>query len=288
MSLVQALNTKDFAVTAQLNLADVPSKAALIEIADIVGPAIDAIQLPENLQMHMSGIAAAAILLQQGTDPVVHLNCRDRNRFALQKDILGAVELGASSVVITRGKKLPEDKKLAARQVFDVPALEFMAYVRDLKLDDDSVVPSDLFIGAHAEIFDPDPDWTPKNLIRKCEAGANFVQTQVCFDVDIARNHMAKIVASKLTHKARFLLALAPLPSAQAAHWVKSNIKGALLPQSIIDRLESSDDPAKEGINICAELMREMADIPGISGVNLLSLGDPQLIPAAIAESGIR
>ncbi|MGI9219409.1 MAG: methylenetetrahydrofolate reductase [Woeseiaceae bacterium] len=285
MTFVSALNSKDFVVTAHVNLAEAPDKPSLGRIAEVLGTSVDAVQLPDTTQLHMSGIAAAALLLQQGVDPIVHLNCRDRNRIALHKDVTGIAALGASSVLIMRGKSIPDGKKQGVRTVFDIPALEFMAQVQDLKQDDDALLDNNFFVGATAELFDPDPEWIPRNLIKKCEAGANFVQTQVCFDLDIARNYMKRIVANKLTYKTRFLMALSPLPSADVARWVKENIKGALLPDRVIERLENSADPEQEGIEICAELMQEMAEIPGVSGVNLLNFGNLESIPAAIEAS---
>lgn len=287
MTFVSALNSKDFVVTAHVNLAEVPDKSSLGNIAEVLGASVDAVQLPDTTQLHMSGIAAAALLLQQGVDPIVHLNCRDRNRIALHKDVTGIAALGASSVLIMRGKSIPDGKKQGVRTVFDIPALEFMAQVQDLKQDDDALLDNNFFVGATAELFNPDPEWIPRNLIKKCEAGANFVQTQICFDLDIARNYMKRIVANKLTYKTRFLLALSPLPSADVARWVKDNVKGALLPDSVIERLENSADPQQEGIKICAELMQEMAEIPGVSGVNLLNFGNLESIPAAIESSNL-
>ena len=151
----------------------------------------------------------------------------------------------------------------------------------------DSLV-SDFRVGATAEIFEPGANWTPDNLIAKCDAGANFVQTQICLDMDVVRNYMARIVASKLTHRATFIMALSPLPSADVARWMQDNVKGALVPESIIERMELASDPECEGIEICAELLRELATIPGVSGANLLTMGKLETIPAAIDAYGVR
>ncbi len=288
MTFKDSLKTKDFVVTAHVNLAEAPDAESLLRQGEILRPAVDAVQLSDSTEMHMSGVAAAALLIQQGIDPIVHMNCRDRNRIALHKDLIGAAALGVTSVLVMRGKKIPDIKKLGVRTVFDIPALEFMAYVQSLKQDEDTPLVSEFLVGANAEIFDPEADWTPKNLIRKCDAGANFVQLQICFDLDVARNYMARIVASKLTRKASFIMALAPLPSADVARWVRENVKGALVPEPIIERLQQASDPESEGIEICAELLQELATIPGVSGANLLTLGKLETIPAAINASGVR
>ncbi len=288
MTFKDSLKTNDFVVTAHVNLAEAQDAEALTRQGEILRPAVDAVQLTDSTQVHMSGIAAAAILIQQGIDPIVHMNCRDRNRIALQKDFLGATALGVSSVLVMRGKKIPGSKKHGVRNVFDTPALEFMAYIQGLKQDENASLVSDFLVGANAEVFDPDADWTPKNLIRKCDAVANFVQLQLCFDMGVVRNYIARIVASKLTHKANFIMALSPLPSADVARWVRDNVKGALVPESVIERVEQASDPEREGIEICAELLQELATIPGVSGANLLTMGKLESIPAAIDASGVR
>ena len=290
MTFKDSLKTKEFVVTAHVNLPRAPDAESLIRQGEILRSAVDAVQLTDNplAQVHMSGIAAAALLLQQGIDPIVHMTCRDRNRIALQSDFIGAAALGVTSILVMRGKKIPDSKKLRVRNVFDTPAKELMAFIRNFKdAETDSLV-SDFLVGAAAEIFDPDADWTPDNLIGKCDAGANFVQTQPCFDMGIVRNYMARIVASKLTYRLNFIMALSPLPSADVARWMRDNVKGALMPESIIERMEQASDPECEGIEICAELLQELATIPGVSGANLLTLGNLETIPAAIDASGVR
>lgn len=290
MTFKESLQTRDLAITANVNLAHAPDAESLIRQGEILRAAVDAVQLTDNISAptQMSGIAAAALLIHQGIDPIVHMTCRDRNRIALQKDFIGAVALGVTSVLVMRGKKIPLSKLQGVRNVFDTPAKEFMAYIQSLKNAESSSLASDFLIGANAELFEPAADWTPKNLIRKCDAGVNFVQLQLCFDMDVARNYMSRIVSSKMTHRASFIMALSPIPSADMARWIRDNVKGALVPESIIDRMEQASDPERTGIDICAELLQELATIPGVSGVNLLTMGDLEAIPAAIEASGVR
>ena len=288
MTFKDSLKTKDFVITAHANMAEAPDAKSLIRQGEVLRPVVDAVQLTDSTQDHMSGVAAAAILLQQGIDPIVHMNCRDRNRIALQKDFIGATALGVTSVLVRRGKKILKSKKVGVRNVFDTSALEFMTYIQNLKQDEDAALGSDFLVGANAELFDPAADWTPTNLTRKCEAGANFVQLQMCFDIGVIRNYMARIVASKLTHGVNFIMTLSPLPSADMARWVRDNVKGALVPEPIIERMEQASDAESEGIEICAELLQELATIPGVAGANLLTLGNLETIPAAIDASGVR
>ncbi len=290
MTFKDALRTKEFVLTAHVNLAKAPDVASVIRQGEILRPAVDAVQLTDNpsAQVQMSAIAAAALLVQQGVDPIVHMTCRDRNRIALQSDLVGAAALGVTSVLLMRGDKIPDHMKPKVRNVFDTNAKELMAFIQSLKDAETVSLVSDFLVGATATIFDPEADWTPDSLISKCDAGANFVQTQMCFDIGILRKYMARMVASKLTHRLYFIVALSPLPSAEVARWVRDNVKGTLMPESIIERLEQASDAEREGIEICAELLKELTTIPGVSGANLLTLGNLETIPAAIDASGVR
>ncbi len=288
MTFKDALKSGDFTVTAQVNLAEAQDADALLRQGELLRPIVDAVQLTDGKKIQMSGIAAAALLIQHEIDPIVHMNCRDRNRIALQKDLFGAAGLGVTSVLITRGREVAESGNLGARNVFDVRALDFMAYIHKLKQSEDDSRFYGFVVGANAKIFTPKPDWTPKNLVRKCDAGANFIQLQMCFDMGAIRSYMTRIVASKLTHRASFIAVLSPFPSADAARWVRDNVEGALVPESIIERMELASDPEREGIEICAELLQELTTIPGISGANLLTMGRLETIPAAIETSGVR
>ena len=290
MSFRDALKTRDFVVTAHVNMSRVPDAGSLIRQGDLLRPAVDAVQITDNpgAEVHMSGLAAAALLLGEGIDPILHMTCRDRNRIALQSDLIGAAALGVTSVLLMRGDRAPDHMKPRVRGVFDTQATELMAFARQLKDARDVPLVTDFLIGATATIFAPDAGWTPVNLIRKCDAGANFVQTQLCFDMEVVRSYMRRMVASQLTHRLNFIMALSLLPSAEAAYWVRDNVRGALVPPSIIQRMEQAADPEREGIEICAEMLDELATIPGVSGVNLLSLGSLEAIPAAIDASGVR
>lgn len=290
MTFKDALRTKDFVLTAHVNLARAADADALLRQAEVLRPAVDAVQLTDNPgpSIQMSGLAAAALLLRQGVDPVPHMTCRDRNRIALESDLIGAAALGVTSVLLMRGSRIPEHMKPRVRGVFDTEAKDLMAFVQGLKDAQSGSPVAGLLVGATATIFDPAPDWTPSNLLAKTNAGANFVQTQLCFDLDVVRNYMARMVAAKLTQRLHFIMALSPLPSVDAAHWMRDNVKGALIPDAIIGRMRWAPDPELEGVRICAELLRELASIPGVSGANLLTLGGLETMPAAIEASGLR
>ena len=290
MTFRESLKTKDFVLTAHANLAHTPDADSVIRQGEILRPAVDAVQLNDNpgTKVQISSIAAATLLLQQGIDPIVHMSCRDRNRIALQSDFIGAAALGVTSVLLMRGEKIPKNIEPKTRNVFDIQAKELMEFIQSLKDAEAVTLVSDFVIGTVATVFRPKPIWTPESLIQKADAGANYVQTQLCLDMNMLRKYMARIVASKLTHRMRFIVTISPLPSAESAHWMRENVKEALIPGPIIRRLEKASDPEREGIEICAELLRELKSIPGVSGANFLSMGNIEAIPAAIEASGVR
>ena len=134
MTFKDSLKTKDFVVTAHLNMADVSDPSTLLKQAAILKSAVDGVQVTDSIQEPIGGIATAALLIQQGIDPIVHMNCRDRNRIALEKDFMGASALGVTSVLIRRGTKILKSPKVGIKNVFDTTALEFMAYMGEVGL----------------------------------------------------------------------------------------------------------------------------------------------------------
>jgi methylenetetrahydrofolate reductase (NADPH) len=146
----------------------------------------------------------------------------------------------------------------------------------------------EFFIGTSARVFRPNQEWQAEALGARAAAGARFLQTQLCFNVNVLRQYMQALVAARLTWRFSVIVSLAVLPSAVTAQWVKKNLSGSRVPKSVIRRLEQAADPVQEGIRICAEKMQEIAAIPGVSGINLMTTGDAAAIPAAIEASGLR
>ncbi|MCP4936521.1 MAG: hypothetical protein GY927_20535, partial [bacterium] len=149
MKFKDALRTKDFVLTGHLNLAPVTDAESLIDQGEILRSSVDAVQLADNASMkpQLSNISAAALLIPQSIDPIVHFTCRDRNRIALQKDFFGAAALGVTSAMVMRGKKVPKAKARAVRNVFDTPANELLAFIDGLKNDEVPLIAPDFLVG---------------------------------------------------------------------------------------------------------------------------------------------
>jgi methylenetetrahydrofolate reductase (NADPH) len=294
MGLREAIGTSAFTLTAELTpCADA---ARLVEQARRLAGWVDAVQVTDNPggRVHMSALVAAGLLRQAGIDPVLHMNCRDRNRVALYSDLIGAAGLGISSLLIMRGNEMPPRRRTSTvNGVFDLGATQLIAAARAMRDDEGAATlgaarPADFFLGAIARVFAPKATWEPRTLLTKVDAGARFVQTQLCFDMKVLRRYMARLVAAQLPRRAHVLVGLAPLPSADTARWLRDHVKGPLVPDAVIQRIEQARDPEAAGVEICAELLQEAAEIPGISGANLLTPANLEVIPAAIRAAGLR
>jgi methylenetetrahydrofolate reductase (NADPH) len=236
----------------------------------------------------MSSLSAAAILINQGVDPIPILTCRDRNRIALQSDLLGLRALGVTSLVLMRGYQVPKRHSLPGSMVFELSGRELIELAAGMGEGNPPIPGEGFFIGAAANAFRPKRNWQAESLRAKAAAGARFLQTQLCFNLDMLRHYMKRLVEAELTRDYSVMVSLAPLPSAVTATWLKNRMKEARIPAELIQRLEDAKDPEREGIEICAEMMREISEIPGISGINLMTMGNAEAISATIEASGLR
>lgn len=295
--LSDAVAAGRFAVTAELAppasaaAADLDVRAAKLE------GHVDAVNVTDGAgaRAHMSSLAAAALLLRRGIEPVLQMTCRDRNRIALQSDLLGAGALGIENVLILRGDDPSAGDQPDAKAVFDLDSRELMETARRIR--DDGLLPSgrkiasppSLFIGAADTPADPGSGaWKPDGLLAKIDAGARFVQTQFCFDVALARRYAAALVEHGIAGRCAVLMGIGPIPSAASARWMRDNLWGTTIPDAVVERLETAADPKAEGTAICAELIAAYVGIEGLAGVHLMAPAGVDAIPAAIEESGIR
>lgn len=285
----------EFAITAELVPPASGAPDELLALAEPFRGLVDALNVTDGprAMVHMSALAASAILVREGMEPILQLTCRDRNRIALQADLLGASAVGVRNVLILRGDDPDTNEIPPPKPVFDVDSrdlIQIAARMRDgeaLASGREIATAPRLFIGAADTPVDPDPGWRPTGLARKVEAGAGFVQTQLCWDIEIVRRYAAALEAAGLTDRMFLLVGLGPIASARSARWMRDNLWGVRIPDSIVDRLEASSDQKAEGIAICAELIRALAAMPGVAGVHLMAPVGLSSIPVAIRESGV-
>jgi len=286
----EAVQSDTFSISAELTLKRETTSSEMNQQVDVLGEIVDGIQITDSpwSWVQMSPVAASAILLKRGVDPIPRLTCRDRNRIALQSELIGLRAMGVTSLLLTRGHRVPKKHYIPAETVFDTTGRELIAMANALN-EESSTRPADqFFIGAGANAIRPRKIWRAESLNAKADAGARFLQTQLCFNADLVRAYIEGLVRTKLTWKYSVMISVTPIPSVKTALWLNENLQDSRIPDHVIKRLEDADDAEQEGINICAELIQEISQIPGVSGVNLMTMGNPESIPAAIRASGLR
>ena len=294
--LVRTLLNGAFAVTAEITPPISSATEHLVALAEPLRDWVDAVNVTDGPRglVHMSSLAAAAILHVHGFEPILQFTCRDRNRTALQSDLLGGSALGIRNILILTGDAPDPNEVPPPKPVFDVDSRDLIRLAA--KMRDGSALPSGreilapprFFIGAADTPIDPEPGWRPGSLQRKVDAGAQFVQTQLCYDIDVVRRYVARLEDAGLTDRIYLLIGIGPLASARSARWMRENLYGVIVPDHIIDRLEKAEDPKAEGIRICAELIEQLQEIEGVSGAHLMAPGNSASIPRAVQESGLR
>ena len=289
--LGRTLLNGDFAVTAEITPPASCDAKQLLDKAEPLRGWVDAVNVTDgaSARVAMSSLAAA-LLVRNGIEPVLQFTCRDRNRIALQSDHLGAAALGIHNILILRGDDRTQGDQPDAKPVFDMESRDLINAASRMR--DDGVMPSGrpidpapkFFIGAADTPIDPPEDWWPEGLDGKAKAGAQFVQTQLCYDIEVVRRYIARLKDLGLTDRLFILIGIGPLASAR---WMRDNLWGVVMPEAIIDRLDGAVDAKREGVWICAELLEQLAEIPGVSGAHLMSPLHTDDIPAALEDSGV-
>ena len=242
-------------------------------------------------KVHLSSLAAAHFLVQSGIEPIFQMTCRDRNRLALQGDILGAVSLGIHNILALAGDDPKAGDQPEAKAVYDLDSKGLLAMAHAMRSQ--NKLPSGtkidgglhLVLGAADVPIDPPPGWEPNSLRAKAAAGADFAQTQFCMDMGVVRRYAARLLEAGI--KLPILIGVAPIPSARSARWMREKLFGTLIPDPIIERLEKAREPKSEGRKICVEILRELATIPGVAGAHVMAPMNFAEIPLAIEESGV-
>jgi methylenetetrahydrofolate reductase (NADPH) len=291
-SLATALAAGQFSITAEVtpplscDPADLLAKAApLTGLADAVNVTDGA-----SARAHLDALVAAAILLRNGIDPVLQLTCRDRNRIALQSELVGAAAMGIVNVMMLTGDDPKAGDQPDAKPVFDLDSSALMQTAASIR-DKGELLhgrkvggKAEFLIGCSDVPLDPEPGWTPAALKRKLAAGAQFVQTQFCMDMDLLRRYLARLSDEGVTpgKDLKLLVGVAPLASAKSARWIRDNLFGSVIPDTIVQRLEAAQDPKREGQAICVEVLRELATITGVSGAHIMAPLNELAIPDVI------
>jgi len=287
-----ALKSRRFVFTAEITPPVSCDRNDLLAKALPLKGLADAVNVTDGAgaRPHMDSVTAAAILIENGIEPVLQLTCRDRNRIALQSALLAAATVGVRNMLALRGDNPEAGDQPDARPVFDLDARGLLQTAARLR--DQGELPTgrrisgkaDFFLGAADMPIDPPPGWTPDALSGKIAAGAQFAQTQFCMDAQILRRYMARLSDLGIPEKLFMLIGVVPLRSAKSARWIRQHLFGSIIPDAMVGRMEQAADPAREGKAILVEYLEEIATIPGVAGAHIMAPNHDDAVPEVIAE----
>lgn len=295
--LERVLRSGRFAVTAELNPPDSADPQAVYERALVLAEVCDAINATDasGANVHMSSVGVCALLTRAGYEPVLQVSCRDRNRIALQGDLLGAAAMGVRNVLCLTGDGVQAGDQPEAKPVFDLDAISLLRMASTMRDQGRFLSGRALeaaphfFLGAAANPFAPPFAFRAQHLKKKVDAGAEFIQTQFCFDIEAFKQFMASVRELGLHERAFLLAGVGPLRSAKSAEWMQANVPGVVIPEAVVRRLRGvpADRQRQEGKRLCTEIIQQLREIPGVSGVHVMAFRQEELVAEIIEAAGL-
>ena len=290
--LRNSLHKNKFVFTAETSPPDSGNKDTVINQVKCLKNLADAVNVTDGAgaKSHMSALATAAILAQHEIEPVLQFTTRDRNRIAIQGDLLGGWALNVPNILCLYGDEVKGGDQPEAKEVRDLDTISLLKTAHDIKINqsypsgrkiDDA---PNFFIGGADTPFEVKDDFDAANLVKKINSGVEFFQTQYAFDEMILKNYMLKLSKLGVTDKAYFIIGLGVIKSAKSARWMNKNLFGINIPEQIINRIENSNNEKLEGIKICVELIERYKLISGVSGIHLMGYKQEEDIASVISN----
>lgn len=293
--LEAVLRAGHFAVTAEMAPPDSCDPNDVYERAQALDGCVDAINATDasGANAHISSLAVSVLLNQAGYCPVMQLSCRDRNRIAIQGDVIGAAALGIANILCLSGDGVGTGDHPEAKPVFDFDSISLLSTLRLMRDEARFMSGRTLstsprfFLGAAENPCSPPEDMRVRRLHKKIDAGAQFIQTQYCFDLVRLTGFMQRVRDLGLDRRAFILVGVGPLASAGAARWMQAHVPGIHIPDEIVRRLERAEKPKQEGRRICIDLMQQIREIPGVAGLHVMAFKQERFVGEMIAAAGV-
>jgi len=293
--LERVLRAGTFVVTAEIAPPDSADPEEVYARAALFDGYVDAINATDGsgAHCHMSSVGMCPLLTRRGYAMVMQVSAHDRNRIAIQGDVLGASAMGVSSILCLTGDSVGVGDHPEAKPVFDLDCMSMLNMVRDMRDKEQFLSgrkitsPPRVFLGAAANPFGPPLDYRPLRLAKKITAGAQFVQTQYCFDIEIFKNYMSVIRDMGIHEKVFMLVGVGPLASAKSAEWIRSNVPGVHIPDHIVRRLAGADNQKDEGVNVCVDMIQQIKEIEGVHGVHIMAFKQEHRVAEIVTRSGV-
>ncbi len=293
----RVLEAGQFAVTGELGPPQSADPEVIRRKAKILRGNVDAFNVTDGQTavVRMSSWAACMIAKEEGLDPIVQMTCRDRNRIALQMDVLGAAALGINNILCLTGDHIKFGNHPDAKAVFDLDSIQFVKMVKDMRDDrrfqcgDEMSVAPNLFLGAAANPFADPFDFRTVRLAKKVTAGADFIQTQIIYNVARFAEWMKRARDRGLHQKTRILAGVAPIKSVGAARYMQTKVPGMDVPDETIERLRGvpKEQVSREGIKLCVEIINQVRQIEGVAGIHLMAIEWEEAVPEIVEAAGL-
>ena len=294
-NLEKVLQNGKFAVTAEAGPPKGTSAESVQKKSDMLRHCCDAVNVTDNQTaiVRMSSLAGCIILKQQGIEPVMQMVVRDRNRLALQSDVLGAVAHGIGNFLCLSGDHQKFGNHPTARGVFDIDStqlIQTLKIMRDKKkfLSGDDIsgdVP--IFIGGAANPFADPFEYRVNRLAKKIKAGAEFIQTQAVYDIPRFTEWMRLVTDNGLDKQVHILAGVIPIKSAGMARYMKNNVPGVIVPDEVVNRLAGAENSKEEGVRIIIEIIEQLKQIPGVHGVHIMAIGWEDIVQDIVERVGL-
>jgi 5,10-methylenetetrahydrofolate reductase len=293
--LERVLRRGEFAVTAELNPPDSANPNDVHERAAIFDGWVDGINAVDasGANCHMSSVGICALLTRMGYAPIMQISCRDKNRIAIQGDVLGASAMGVQNILCLTGDGVQTGDQPGAKPVFDLDSMSLLETIRTMRDEAKFLsgrkltTPPPLFLGAAINPFVPPFNFRPLHFAKKVRAGAQFVQSQYCYDVALFREFMKRVRDMGLHEQCFIMVGVGPLASARTATWMKNNVPGVHIPDAVIKRIEGAEDQKKEGKRLCIDIIDEVKEIDGVHGVHVMAYRQEEYVAEIVHESGV-
>jgi len=293
--LERVLRAGQFAVTSELSPPDSADPDDVYRRARIFDGYVDAINATDGsgANCHMSSMAVCALLTRIGYAPVMQISCRDKNRIAIQGDILGGAAMGVCNILCLTGDGVQAGDHPQALPVFDLDSLTLLNTARTLRDEHHFLSGRKItfaprvLLGAAENPFAQPTAFRAQRLAKKVAAGAQFIQTQFCYDVPLLRTFMRHVEELGLLDRIFILVGVGPLRSAKSAEWIRTHVPGVHIPDQVVKRLSGAADPAAEGRKLCIDLIQEIRAIRGVHGVHVMAYRQEHTVAEIIERSGV-
>ena len=296
-TLEELLRSGKFVVTAEVSPPDSANPDDMLENTKKLSRVADALNVTDAVgaNCHISSFASCVLLNQAGYQVILQMTCRDRNRIALQGDLLGASAVGIKNVLCLTGDDVVIGDQPQAKRVFDLDSIQLLRTAKTMRDENmflsgrKLLTPPNLFLGAAANPFVEPFDFRPLRLAKKIRAGADFIQTQYCFDIQRFTKYMEQVRNLGLHEKCFIIVGVGPLRSERSVEFLSTKVPGVFIPDAIVSRMRKtqSSRQKEEGKKICVEIIKQVMEINGVAGVHVMAYKQEDAVGEILEIAGL-